>query len=540
MTTFELEKEVKEKLYRAFAAGVITPDELESLPVRLGCLALNFFDAEQDYVTDANLALSWLLYRRLEPPRYRRHSQPSVITLDTPPLRISQEEQNQANRLLRLAVELGFLVKEDDALGFECEEYQEYFCAVYCMYYPINNDILNRIPSTIWYLWCDLDLDLAEKVWQFVKDGNEDEEYEAGSLLLNVSDNGLWRDKSLWSQISSEEIATLLIEGLKDPDTYIRERAASILESMRNPRSVESYLEALHDTNPHVRWCAAIGLGNMEEKRAVPGLIKLLDDEDGYVRQRAVYALSYIRDPAAVEPLIDTLLNDEYAGAVAAWVIGHFKDNRAVEPLIEVLDEDWAELREHAAESLGEIGDKQAIEPLALLLNDENENVGAMAARALLMMDDNRGFQLMTDYIEKAAKHSNKYQPRASKIVEVLGNSGDARAVKPLLDALPTTKYILRNRIITALGKLGNPLAIEPLVKLLDNSEPVTRARAAQALGQLAAEMALPKLVELAKHDKSDPVFRVKEAALEAIDQIQKAVEKRKNFPNLLPEAWQN
>jgi HEAT repeat protein len=537
LTTFGLEKD-KRKNVPAYASGVITFEEMESLPVRLGCLALNLYDARQENGIDLEQAVVWLLYRRREPPHSYRNQRKHIpkTAFEFPPIQITLEERVKAETLIKLAVELGFLVKEDEALSFFNEAYQEYFCAVYCMSYPINNDILNRIPSKVWYFWSDLDLNLAEKAWQFIKDANEDEEHEASSLLLNVSSNGLWQETSLWSEITSEEIVTLLIEGLKDPGSFVRDQAASTLESICSPRASEPLMAVLHDSNPKVRANAANGLGKLEEKRAVRGLIELLDDENGKVRQQAVYALSYIRDSAAVEPLIGTLLSGGFADVAAASVLGYFKDSRAVEPLIEALEFDYTEMRAYAAKSLGEIGDKRAIEPLARLLKDEEERVRFMAAYGLGMLGDKRGFRLLIESIsiEPEKRKHGRLHGQAWRAAEALGNIGDRRAVKPLLDALPNGSETLRQEIALSLGKLGDPLAIEPLIGLLGDSAGSVRVEAVRALGQLAAETALPELEEMALNDEGEnwDEVTVKEAALGAIEEIEKTIKKRENSPN--------
>lgn len=546
MNTFELEKEIKEKLYRALASGVITPDELESLPVRLGCLALNLIDAEKEEEgVSFQQAVKWLLQRRTEIPLWLRNLHPELYVPGLPPPEITPHQQAQAERFIKLALEFEFLTDDEGLLYITDEENQNYFCAVYCMSQPISNDILHRINPDNIDVWSDLDPFLADKVWKFIKEGQEDKEYEGSSVLLRLTSIGYWQGKTLWAEITHEQVVTLLLADLKNEDNFIRERASSILAGLVNPRLIEPLLTALYDSNPRVRSHAANGLGTLEEKRAIPGLIKLLDDEDDDVRYEAVWALRYIGDPAAVEPLIETLLFDNYAKNHAATVLGFFKDRRAVEPLIEVLADNWANVRASAAESLGEIGDKRAIEPLARLLNDKEERVRFMAAYGLGMLGDKRGFPILIKTIQKKGKKHGKDHSEKWRAAEALGNCGDSRAVKPLLDALPCTSEIIRVQIAIALGKLGDSTAISPLIELLDDKSSSVRFGAAQALGQLAAETALPKLKEMAVNDeginiygKDDPT--VKEAATQAIEEIEKAVEKRKNFPNLPSKGWKN
>lgn len=543
MDTFELEKEIKEKLYRALASGVITVDELESLPVRLGCLALNLIDAEKEEEgVSFQHAVKWLLQRRTEIPLWLRNLHPELYVPGLPPPEITPQQQLQAERFIKLGLEFEFLTDDNGLFYLADEEIQNYFCAVYCMSQPIQNDILHRINPDNIDVWSDLDPFLADKVWKFVREGQEDAEYEGSSVLLQLTSIGYWIGKTLWTEITHEQVISLLLDDLKNGDDFIRERASSILAGLLNPRLIEPFLTALHDSSSKVRSRAANGLGALEDKRAVPDLIELLGDEDAEVRRESIYALGSIGDPAAVEPLIEILLNDGVVDYAAADILKFFKDTRAVEPLIKALKSSHSHTRAEAAESLGEIGDKQALEPLALLLNDKNEKVRFIAAYGLGMLGDKRGLSSLIDLLQKEVENPDKYRSRAALAAQALGNSGDSRAVKLLLAALPASTLRFRNEIITSLGKLGDPVAIDPLIKELDHKVPEKRYTAALALGQLGAEAVIPKLKELAEHDNATTWFdkTVKEAATKAIEEIERAVEKRKNFPNLLPKSWQN
>ncbi|MBN9391037.1 MAG: HEAT repeat domain-containing protein [Chloroflexi bacterium] len=546
MTTFELEKDVKEKLYRALALGIITVDELESLPVRLGCLALNLIDAKKEEEgVSFQQAVKWLLQRRTEIPLWLRNLHPEIYVPGLPPPEITPQQQAQAERFIKLGLAFEFLTDDNGLLYLTNEEIQNYFCAVYCMSQPIENDIFHRTNPDNYDVWSDLDPFLADKVWKFIREGQEAADYPGYSVLRRLTDIGYWTGKTLWAEITHEQVVSLLLDDLKNEDNFIRERASSILAGLVNPRLVEPFLTALFDSNPEVRSHATNGLGTLEEKRAIPRLIELLDDEDDHVRYEAVWALRYIGDPAAVEPLIKTLLFDNYAKKDAATVLGYFKDRRAVEPLIEVLGDNWANVRASAAESLGDIGDKRAIEPLARLLNDKEERVRFMAAYGLGMLGDKRSFPILVNTIQKKGKKQGRARGEAWRAAEALGNCGDKRAVNPLLDALAGNSERIRVEIAIALGKLGYSTAIGPLIELLDDKSSSVRFGAAQALGQLAAETALPKLKEMSMNDEGENLYgrydqTVKEAAAQAIQEIENAVEKRKNFPNLLSEPWKN
>ncbi|MEO0247749.1 MAG: HEAT repeat domain-containing protein [candidate division WOR-3 bacterium] len=139
----------------------------------------------------------------------------------------------------------------------------------------------------------------------------------------------------------------------------------------------------------------------LKAKRNVKGLIKALTyQKNVYKRQEAARALGEIKDAQAVEPLITALKNDpDIVRAACAEALGKICDVQAVDPLIATfkhyLD---SYVRNTAIKALIEIG-TPAVEPPIAALRDSDKNVRERAAYAL-------------------------------------GEIGDVRAVKPLVDAL--------------------------------------------------------------------------------------------------------
>ena len=100
---------------------------------------------------------------------------------------------------------------------------------------------------------------------------------------------------------------------------------------------------------------------------------------------------------------------------------------------------------------------------------------------------------------------------------EGLGKLRDARAVEPLIRCLKEGNADLRNTVIEALLKIGKP-SVEPLIACLKDDDPFVRERAAQALGKLGDARAEAPLTGCLK----DPDGDVRRAAAAALDTLSK------------------
>ena len=78
-----------------------------------------------------------------------------------------------------------------------------------------------------------------------------------------------------------------------------------------------------------------------------------------------------------------------------------------------------------------------------------------------------------------------------------LGKLGDLRAVEPLIQALKTEGWVVRESAIWALGELGDLRAVEPLIEALNDENRGLRIDAARALGNLGDVRAIEPLREL-------------------------------------------
>jgi len=124
--------------------------------------------------------------------------------------------------------------------------------------------------------------------------------------------------------------------------------------------SAESVVQALKEPDSYIRWKAAEALMDMADETATPALIEALSDESDGVREFAAKALGKIVSEDALEPLTEAL--DDESNLVRLEVVKsleNMKDERTISPLVRALAD--SELRRTAAEALAEIDQPELV-----------------------------------------------------------------------------------------------------------------------------------------------------------------------------------
>lgn len=243
-----------------------------------------------------------------------------------------------------------------------------------------------------------------------------------------------------------------LIDALKNKDGEIRAGAAWALGNLKVRNAVVPLMQAIRDGDEYVRREAVMALGEIRDSRAVMPLIEVLEGEDTiYVRCGAAEALGAIGDAKAVQPLISILKNEEevFVLSEAVLALGKFGEPKAVLPLIELFENEDSNLAEHIKWALVDIG-QPAVISLIQSLNHNHPLVRQRAARTLGEMHEQNALLPLIDRLA-----FEKDPEVLSFIVEALGQLGDRRAVKPLLNIIQTTTTeYLQEEIRIALQKI--------------------------------------------------------------------------------------
>jgi HEAT repeat protein len=285
----------------------------------------------------------------------------------------------------------------------------------------------------------------------------------------------------------------------------VRDLAGRVLGEIGNPDVVEPCTEILEaDASRYVRDSAALVLGEVGYVNALEPLLDVLADrsEDwmhDQHRNRAALALGKLKDPRAIGPLLDSFLRkdgsrvsrdaimalemigtEEAARALLAAFEGashdlinissalsHLKHPQTVEPLIGILrHHSAAEKTKYAAETLGWIGDPRAIDVLVdTAKSDGSDDVRGAAIESVIKMRNH-----VTNYAELliGALKGDKDPWVRLKAAKALGDSGDLRAVGPLMEALKDKNWRFRDTATEAIIKIGDQRVSTELRKAIE------------------------------------------------------------------------
>ena len=174
-----------------------------------------------------------------------------------------------------------------------------------------------------------------------------------------------------------------------------------------------------------------------------------------------------------------------------------------INELVTQLQNSDPDVRSNTVRALAKTGDSRAVAPLITALQDESESVRRGALQGLKEI----GPPAVPLLIVALKNPNRRVRRKASCVIDNIGyklkDTGDFRAVEPLIDALKDPTSVVRSHSVTALGTIGGPQALPPVISAL-KTEAVRSAldigvcyRAIEALhrlGQTAAECLIPAL----------------------------------------------
>ncbi len=204
----------------------------------------------------------------------------------------------------------------------------------------------------------------------------------------------------------------------------------------------------------------------------------------------------------AIGQLTDALQHDSwYVRYKIAEILGEMQDKRAFPFLIRTLkDETNSYVREALVESLGKIGEQKAIPFLIPLLSDKDPQIRSEASLALGKMK----IVTAVPYLPQNLNSNNGRVRWAA--VRALGAIKDAKAaVLPLISLIDEKKEKesnIRDWTAWALGEIGDTRAIKPLVEALKKDKsPDVRQEAELALEEIAKKHQFSKEELISKND---------------------------------------
>lgn len=267
-------------------------------------------------------------------------------------------------------------------------------------------------------------------------------------------------------------------------ETDPRARGAGQDAMARLPLSEADLVDAL-SVSPHAvaRAWAAHALGHREAAGAVEALLGAVDDPEELVRAKVYEALARSDDPRAISALRKAAVRDPSAA---------LRDAASQAAL--------AAVRHENPDVPGDLALLEAGDP-AQRVN---------AARRLGQSGDWRALQPLL-----AAARSGPMEVRQAALL-ALGHLGDHRAVPPLLELLDQTSGPLRYHVLAALAWLGDEAAVPALSRLVRDGEPTTRQLSARALAWTDAPGTVPLLMGVTR----DPAVEVRIELLHAVERL--------------------
>ncbi|HEY3268949.1 MAG TPA: HEAT repeat domain-containing protein [Armatimonadota bacterium] len=224
---------------------------------------------------------------------------------------------------------------------------------------------------------------------------------------------------------------------------------------------------------------AAEALGDMDDPEAGAALLGLLRDPDANVRATAVSALGRKADPTLL-PALGAVIKRDPDWLVRLRAIAAAQDVEGYEAigfLHELLGDAnwWRELQ---------------------VLNAVDRPAGDLPAGSFEKI---RGGVVNSILTKVQAALPSADPPHRGWLMEVLGDSGDVRAIPILSSALQDADLDVRLRAIRGLGHIGGAAIVDLIAPCLKDQQPQVRIGAAEALGDANDFRAVPPLLEALK-----------------------------------------
>ncbi len=283
-------------------------------------------------------------------------------------------------------------------------------------------------------------------------------------------------------RIGDLEAIPLLVQSLKDEDSFIRASAAEALGRLKQDTDevdeiVVPLIGLLNDTDSSVQEAAVSALIRIGSS-CIPCLLKSLNSLQLPNKEHAFTILGKLHAAEAVDMLIDNLSKDKKIAGKAAWAIGEIGDKKAIEPLIERL-KDSNQVLPEVIEAVGKLKAEESVPYLIGFMQQEDLEIASVTTSALV----NIGTTCVPSLMEVLSQKNDTARAHATLAI---GQLKDSRAVPSLIEMLKDEAWYVRSAAVIALGEIADKSAIEPLAAtaMEDKNEDV-RVYASNALGKI-------------------------------------------------------
>lgn len=224
-----------------------------------------------------------------------------------------------------------------------------------------------------------------------------------------------------------------------------------------------------------------MAIGHQRETRAIDQLVTILCTDDSLnVQEDATWSLVRMGSDAVAALLPAFEDDDPKVRHNIVHTLGKIADTHALDTLIRATSDADQTVRYKAIYALGQIGHVDALDALIAALGDDVQEVSWMAREVL----EGYGAKATTHLIAALDHASTDVQ---ELVISLLGDTGDERAVEPLIALVAASDWQIRFAAIQALGELGDSRALPVLLALVDEDDARIRAIAKAMSAQLSS-----------------------------------------------------
>ncbi len=288
--------------------------------------------------------------------------------------------------------------------------------------------------------------------------------------LLNDSDEIVRKNAvtGIINMLDYDGALTALIGKFKDMNGHVRRQACLAMKGSSSAQVVEPLFNVLA-TEPYgdVREAAASVLASRKDPAITKRLLELLDSENSRIRETVSGTIWQCGSTLAVDSLINKLTDKEWRVVVnSCKSLENMKDLKSIFPLKELLkNSDW-QIRIAALAALRAFNSKELKQFFIPLLADENAQVAKLAVVALSELGDK---SLDKDF-QKYLSHPRwevRYQ-----IVEALGKIKSTSSVQTLVKLAESDENnAVRVKSILALSLIQDTKAADIIARILEDSD---------------------------------------------------------------------
>ena len=323
--------------------------------------------------------------------------------------------------------------------------------------------------------------------------------------------------------------------------TLIPEKAQFLLEALCDDTCFEKIFPLISDHQHDVRRFAKEMILKRWGNASSPQLIEYLVSSDFYSRDSAAELLTLLKDKSSVPKLISLFkrANPDLKGTIIQILsgIGHPAGN---ELIISALDDESTQVCIAAVKGLKRVEDSENAQVPILIkkLKEEDPRIRDLAMDVLGDIGDKRAARPMIEFLknedlimrQKATEHlialadadvvpdilnlmkSQNVNTRRCAI-EVLNNLKDPRTSDALLNAIRDSDWWVRQIATDSLTEIKGDNIVKGFIAMMEDTDETLRRCAVEFFNQVVHKAALPALIELLK----DEDWWVREKAIAAL-----------------------